>query len=141
MKTLLNAYSDGSFDVKTDRYGWSFVVLDGVGNIVTQECGVGEVKEVVSSRNVAGELSAAMHAALWGAKNNAKIKLHYDYQGVESWVTGEWQAKSPAAQKYKEFMDKFYGNVVTEFVHVKGHSGNAGNKLADKLARQALGKI
>lgn len=56
-------------------------------------------------------------------------------------MTGEWQAKSPAAQKYKEFMDKFYGNVVTEFVHVKGHSGNAGNKLADKLARQALGKI
>lgn len=72
MKTLLNAYSDGSFDVKTDRYGWSFVVLDGVGNIVTQECGVGEVKEVVSSRNVAGELSAAMHAALWGGEEQCK---------------------------------------------------------------------
>lgn len=140
MKKTVNAFVDGSFDEKSSRYGWAFVIVDGNGNIVVKENGVGTNADAATTRNVAGELSAAMRAAHWAAKNGVAIRLHHDYLGVAAWVIGSWKAKNPITQAYREFMDKYYKKGVIEFVHVKGHSGIIGNELADKLAREALGK-
>ena len=32
------------------------------------------------------------------------LELFYDYEGIEKWVTGEWRAKNPLTQTYRDFM-------------------------------------
>ena len=46
-------------------------------------------------RNVAGEIMAIRKAVAWCQRKDIKeISIHYDYQGLESWVTGDWKGKN-----------------------------------------------
>ncbi len=95
--------------------------------------------EDVSMRNVAGELEGAMAAMQYCEQNNIRnLHLYYDYQGIESWATGEWKRNKPGTIRYKEFYDKLE-NVRVCFHKVKGHSGVELNEAVDQLAKAALG--
>ncbi len=131
---FLECYTDGSS--KFGNYGWAFVVYDGSETIHT-DSGVGTNTEAAEMGNVAGELAAVMRAVLWSKKNGKKIVINYDYEGVEKWVTCEWMCRNQFTADYGKFMDKYTG--IYSFNKVKGHSGNKGNDVADKLARSVLG--
>ena len=74
-------------------------------------------------RNVAGELEGAMAAMTYCEEHEIPLlHLYYDYQGIESWATGEWKRNKPGTVRYKQYFDSLK-KVRVVFHKVKGHSG------------------
>ena len=133
----LQVFVDGSF--RNGRYSWAFVVYQGDKEIYC-DYGVGENDAANSMRNVAGELAATMRAARWLAMNKYEAVIHHDYQGISSWVTGDWKTKNEHTQRYAAFMKPMYGLGIFTFNKVAGHTGIAGNERADELCALAFKK-
>lgn len=133
------AFVDGSYNLKTKTYGYGgFLQIDEKTRITLQGKGTDEQK--ASMRNVAGEIDGAMAAVKTALEHElTNITILYDYQGIESWVTGHWQAKNDFTQQYRDFMRTLMQQIHVTFVKVKGHSGIPGNELADQLAKEAVG--
>ena len=122
------AYVDGSFGC---------ILLHGNERKEMSQAFVGT--EDVSMRNVAGELEGAMAAMAYCETHEIhNLHLYYDYQGIESWATGEWKRNKPGTIRYKEFYDHLQ-KVKVYFHKVKGHSGVELNEAVDQLAKAALG--
>ena len=93
----------------------------------------------MESRNIAGEIEGVKQAILWAIENKKqKIKIFYDYAGIEKWATKEWNAKVKISQEYSKFFDEKSKLINVEFEHVKAHSGIVYNEKADELAKRAL---
>ena len=115
------AYVDGSFDAAQKAYSYGCILL--YQEQRTELSKAFYNTEDVSMRNVAGELEGAMAAMEYCEKNHiSKLHLYYDYQGIESWATGEWKRNKPGTIRYKAFFDTLQ-NVQVIFHKVKGHSG------------------
>ena len=71
--------------------------------------------------------------------NMKEITIFYDYQGIESWATGDWKTNNNLTRDYKKFIDEIKSQIDINFVKVKGHSNDKYNDMADELAKQALG--
>lgn len=129
-------YTDGSYSsCYPDRYAGAFLVYRGVNCIHTNSgCGT----KAIAMKNIAGELSAVMHAAKWLKDNNYSGVIVYDYIGIGKWMNGGWKAKKGYTKAYKDFMTPYVKAGIVSFKHVKGHNGDLGNSLADNLAREAL---
>ena len=68
-----------------------------------------------------------------------KLAIHYDYEGIQKWCTGEWAAKKEGTQAYQRIYEEMKQYVQIKFVKVKGHSNDKYNDYADMLAKSALG--
>ena len=131
-------YIDGSYDINTGCYSFGGVLI--IDNINYQFNKKFEADEYSSSRNVAGEIKGAAYIINHCLKNNIKeINLYYDYEGIEKWYNGSWQAKTLIATKYVEFKESIKNKIKVNFVKVKSHSNDKYNDLADYLAKKALG--
>ena len=132
---IYEIYTDGSYS--DNVYAWAFVVVY-QGEVIHQDYGVGTDSEAVKTRNIAGELTAVMRACSW-AKNKGldKIVIRHDLQGVATWAKGEWKRNNQVTIKYYEFMQK-YVKAFVSFKHIKGHSGDKYNDIADLLAKKAI---
>lgn len=132
------AYVDGSF--MNGMYGSGYVMFpEEMPDKKFTSGFAGKESQLISMRNVAGEILAVL-AVVDGMRSNAAIvdnlTIFYDYEGIEKWVTGEWRAKLPFTQLYRDYMKKLPYPV--SFVKVKSHSGNENNELADRLAKEAI---
>lgn len=152
----LNVYVDGSFNSKTNTYGWAYAIFsngfkneDGTPGLMFSDFGSG-TGSAVEMRNVAGELSAAMRAVKYLYNNHGGItdvKLNvtiiYDYEGIEKWITGEWKTKKLFTKQYVEFMKKYLdgGRLNVSFLWTRGHIGVEGNEFVDGLAKQGCGVL
>lgn len=132
---MIEIFVDGSYFKGT--YSGAFVVYED-GDIVHQDCGIGNNKELAKQRNIAGEMTAAIRAAHWLHKNNKKGTIVCDYTGLKYWATKQWQARNVYTKKYAAYMNHFVKNNQIDFKLVKGHTGVEGNEIADRLARQAI---
>ena len=131
------AFVDGSFDVSLGRYAYACIFLTPDGE--EQICGVGEDEDGVRIRNVAGEMMGATEAVRWAlAHGYTSIQIRYDYQGIECWATGAWQAKNPLTQEYARTMREYAGQIKISFKKVAAHCGDEFNEKADQLAKAAL---
>lgn len=136
--TGVTVYTDGSYDIKTNRYSWAYVIIKD-NQLVFEDAGVGTHPDAASMRNVAGELAAAMRGIKTASElyHGESIELLHDYIGVASWVDRSWKAKNEMTKAYVDYMDRYKGNL--SFQHVRGHSGCYWNEYVDRKARDALG--
>lgn len=132
------AYVDGSYNVQTNEYSYGVVMFyDGGEEHFSQKFNDPEMAQM---RNVAGEIEGAMCAMKFCNDNYIKsIDIFYDYEGIEKWCTGAWQAKKDGTKEYKRFYNSISKTTKVSFVKVKGHSGDIYNDLADQLAKEAIG--
>lgn len=134
------AFVDGSHSLDADgKEKYSFGVL-----LITSESEDSLYKAFVDkaymdSRNIAGEIDGVKQAILWAIESNKqRIKIFYDYEGIEKWATKEWKSKVKVSQEYSKFFDEKSKLINIEFEHVKAHSGIVYNEKVDELAKRAL---
>lgn len=128
------AFVDGSYMV--GNYSWGFAIYDN-GELIFTANGKGTSPEAAQLRNVAGEVQGAMEAVLWAESNGIdKLTICHDYNGISEWALGKWKTNNEITRKYAAFMKSRISWV--KFQKVAGHTGVAGNELADKLAKAAL---
>jgi ribonuclease HI len=131
------AYIDGSYDEvcgsgivlcyrgkKEEYYFWT---------------NIGEFKD---SRNITGEIMAALFAMDYALKKGArKLVLRYDLEGLEKWATEEYRTNKLVTKVYRHYYRKFCQmGLKVVFEKIKSHSGNFCNDEADSLAKKAAKK-
>ena len=132
------AYVDGSYHVGTGEYSYGAVFrYQGEEHEFSEK---GQDMSLADMRNVAGEiLGARKMMELCIMKGVTRLELYYDYEGIEKWCTGAWQAKKPGTIAYKEAYDQMKDRLNVAFHKVPAHSGIELNERVDQLAKKALG--
>ncbi len=103
----------------------------------------------ISMHNVIGEIVAAMMAFehclnVLHLKQDDTVRLCHDYVGLANWCKkkGEkdfWRCKNETSQAYRNYVNGIVRpRFKVEFIHTPGHSGNVGNDIVDKLAKDAM---
>lgn len=120
------------------RIGWGVLITKG-GQEVFRDKGNDIPPEAWVHRNVAGEIWAILKALAWCQANQVTgITIHFDYQGLENWVTGAWKTKLPFTQAYAHAVRK--AGIKIRWEKVKAHSGIPENELVDKLAKEGANR-
>ncbi len=138
-KTQATAYVDGSYDSETKEFSYGMVFFYGGEELhFSQKY---NDSDLATMHNVAGVIKGAEAAMKRCLDNNIpSVTIYHDYEGIAKWCTGEWQAKKTGTIAYAEIYREASAKVRIVFAKVKGHSGDKYNDLADKLAKEALGK-
>lgn len=136
-KDCVKIYVDGSYNSATKEFSYGMVVLCGDGE--EKYSGKSDDKELVSMRNVAGEIKGAEAAMQYALdKSLPAIEIYHDYEGIAKWCLGEWKTNKEGTKAYKAFYDEASRRVRISFVKVTGHSNDKYNDMADELAKEAL---
>lgn len=133
------AYVDGSYEEAKNAFSYGVIILDGDKKYI--EFGKSADHEYIEMRNVSGEIIAASKAMRYVDKlagDNKTLTIYYDYEGIEKWCTGAWDAKKEKTIEYVEEYKKYSLNTNIKFKKVKSHSGDKYNDIADKIAKYAL---
>ena len=102
-------------------------------NIIHEASGI--MDKYTETRNVAGELKATVEAINWAIKQGySKVYIHYDYEGIEKWTTGEWKAKNNISRLYVDYIARIKDTIILSFIKVKC---NIYNEMANNLAAKA----
>lgn len=132
------AYVDGSYNIETCEFSFGAAIFQN-GNMQTFSEKFSD-PELASMRNVAGEIRGAEFVMRYCLENAiSQVDIYYDYEGISAWAEGRWKTNKHGTIVYKEFYDEIKDKLKVNFVKVKGHSGDAYNDLADRLAKDALG--
>lgn len=130
---IYEAFVDGSYIAGITSYG-TVIYL---GNEIKAE-----ISGTVSNtqfRQFGGELKSVIETIKWCQNNNVKkIRINYDYQGIEKFASGEWKAKNVLSKEYVNFILKT--KIGIEWRHIKSHTGNPKNDRANSLAQKAATK-
>ena len=137
-KDTLYLFVDGSFSPKRNVSGWGWVAVLNDKKIAE---GYGVIHDVVTSRNICGELQATIEAVQWCLSYKdfpstlaEKPVIVHDYSGIGNWALGYWSASKPVAVKYQNFMASYA--FLFNFEKVSGHKGIKWNEYADELTRK-----
>lgn len=129
----LQIYVDGSFSPDFPYSGWGLVVVE---NNEEQFRLGGVTPEPAKSRNIDGELFAAIKALEWLKENQRVGTICHDYEGIARFAKGEWKAKSPVALEYMKKARPLLGE--NKFKKVDAHTGHQWNDLVDQIAKDAI---
>lgn len=139
MKRMV-AYTDGSFNGDVNVYGYACVVYSHDTGELTALYGGGNEVQWLDSRNVSGEVMAAI-VAMKTAKEAGydSLTIFHDYEGIAKWCTREWKTRKEISRLLLSFYDVYtLQGLNVNFVKVKGHSGDVYNTAADKFANQGV---
>lgn len=132
------AFVDGSFNPKTNVYGFGGFLINKTEKYILQ--GSGKDPEMASMRNVSGEILGSMAAIAKAVELGLpEIDIHYDYMGIEMWATGSWKRNKKGTIEYYNFIQNMKSKIKINFIKVAAHTGIPGNEEADQLAKQAVG--
>lgn len=133
----LNIYVDGSYCKLENINGVGCVMVEGNEEIHS----ISKQTKGNNQWNVGAEIESALTAVNWAIDNGYEaVIINYDYLGIEMWATGSWNANNPITSSYARKMRELAQQINISFNKVKAHSGDVFNDLADKLAKQAIGK-
>ncbi|MCM1223350.1 MAG: ribonuclease H family protein [Lachnospiraceae bacterium] len=134
------AYCDGSSPSDGSKYGAGLVLLTPDRKILRTISVPGYKSDMLSMRNVAGEVLAAEMAMDQAIRMGySKLVIYHDYLGISKWCLGDWKTNKVGTIHYKEVYQRSrkYGLKI-RFEKVKAHSGDSYNDLADLLAKSAI---
>lgn len=127
---IYEAFVDGSYISGAIGYG-SIIYL---GDEIKAEIS-GTVTDT-QFRQFSGELKSVIETIKWCQTNDVKkIRINYDYQGIEKFATSKWKAGNDISREYVDFIIKT--KIKIEWRHIKSHTGNYKNDKADFLAKKA----
>ncbi len=134
------AYIDGSYDNSKKVYGSAALIFINGKKISYKSSG--NKAELADLRNVAGEIEAAKYVMQYAFDQGIKkIKIYYDYLGIEMWAKKSWKANLDYTKAYVEFYEKIAKCVDITFCKVKAHTGDQYNEEADRLAKAAVAEF
>lgn len=135
------AYTDGSFNAKTQTVGASAVIVSGDRTILNHYIVSTANSEVASKmRQITGELAGCINAVKYAIDNNlSSITICYDYIGVENWTNGSWKTNNEVTKAYQYRINALREYIDINFEKVNAHTGVALNERADQLAKFACG--
>ncbi|MDR3112664.1 MAG: hypothetical protein LBU55_05845 [Elusimicrobiota bacterium] len=88
------------------------------------------------SHQLDGELQAVIEAIKWCENNNVdKVRINYDYIGIEHFAKGDWKPSTQFRQKYAILVST--SKIAIEWRNIDSHTGNIKNNRADQLAKSA----
>ena len=117
------------------HFGWAYVILDGEREL-HRASGNDVPVTARRHRNVAGEIQAVLRGLEWCRDHGmTTAAIHFDYQGLASWVDGTWKTKTPFTRSYAERVRSM--EMTLTWHKVQAHSGAPYNELVDRLAREA----
>lgn len=133
-----SAYVDGSYDPATGNYSFGAVLfIDGKEIRFNKKY---DADEFSTYRNVAGEIKGAGFVINYCINHNIKnLDLYYDYEGIHSWYSGLWKAKTKISEAYVKFASSARNKINVNFIKVKSHTNVKYNEIVDQLAKEALG--
>lgn len=135
---VMTAYVDGSYLDSIPAFSYGLIAY--YGNEVIRDCRMYNDENLISMRNVAGEIKGAEAAMKLALEKGCKtLHIYHDYEGIAKWCLGEWRANKEGTKAYKDYYDSICIDIDIIFHKVCGHSGNKYNDEADRLARSALG--
>lgn len=138
--TRLIAYVDGSFNDVQEKYGYGCALIFPEEVVTLKGCG--DDPEYVKMRNVSGEILGSEQAVLWAIEHGYReVVIYYDFNGIENWANGVWQANTTGTIRYKEFIAEKRKEIDISFQSVTAHTGVTYNEMADRLAKKAVGKL
>ncbi|MCA6080133.1 RNase H family protein [Candidatus Endomicrobiellum agilis] len=127
---IYEAFVDGSYISGVTGYGAAIYL----GNELKAEIS-GAISDA-QFRQFDGELKSVVETIKWCRDNGIKkIRINYDYQGIEKFATGKWKAGNDISKEYVDFILK--AKMEIEWRHIKSHTGNQKNNKADFLAKKA----
>ena len=128
----LHIFVDGCYSDKKKVASYGYVAVKD-NNIIHEASGI--MDKYTETRNVAGELKATVEAINWAIKQGySKVYIHYDYEGIEKWTTGEWKAKNNISRLYVDYIARIKDTIILSFIKVKC---NIYNEMAYNLAAKA----
>lgn len=135
-------FVDGSYNKINKKIGYGFVCIKN-NQVFYQESNQISDYEYLNfkqSLNITGEIVGTMKLINYSLKNNfEKIKIYYDYEGIEKWFNQLWKPNSKIAIYYQNFSIEIKNkNIEILFQKVKSHSNIEFNDLADQLAKSAI---
>ena len=132
-------YVDGSYmsSVSTTKVGAGAVVLYKGEEHQMSKCF--DDKELAEMHQIGGEINGALIGIEKAKSLGAKAMIvRHDYQGVAKWALGEWKRNKVKTKEYHEKMQVLMSELDIRFEHVKAHTGEHYNELADQLAKSAI---
>ncbi len=121
-------FVDGSYI--NGKTGYGAVIFSGDTNVKELSGSLSDT----STRQFGGELYSVIQVLKWCNENNVKkIRINYDYLGIEYFPTGKWQPKNPLAVEYKQAV--LSSGIEILWRKIDSHTGNKKNDIADKLAK------
>lgn len=134
------AFVDGSYNAETRRWGYGAVLYDparGDDSVVELS---GDGVTDVQSRNVTGEIHAAVEAVKAAIRLGYDgVEIYHDYQGVASWANAAWATNCDLTLGYKLKIQELRRRITVNFHKVPAHSGVDLNERADLLAKRGCG--
>ena len=106
------AFVDGSYskNENDEKYSFGVILITNDNENALYKAYIN--REYMESKNVAGEIEGVKQAILWSIANNkTRIKIFYDYEGIEKWATKEWCANVLVSQHYVEFLDEYSNKI------------------------------
>ncbi|MBO0129643.1 ribonuclease H family protein [Agrobacterium burrii] len=152
MTDILHIYADGSFDAASGSGGWAFVVMDGdqqihaaAGSTPRPSNNTFEVLAVIQALSWLEREAPTVTAVIW--TDSAHVVEGFD-RWRHIWRGNGWKRVRanyherrrpiPDAELWQELDDLLLRHRGVRIQLCKGHSGIAGNLMANKAARAAV---
>jgi len=134
---MITIYTDGACIPNPGAGGWGFAVFNSEKQCIFQDCG-----GLPHTTNNIMEMTAVLKAILYAGKSEALIfsDSQYCVKGLNEWrhkwKKSGWRRGQSAlanAELWQE-LDAAANASRATFKWIRGHNGNLGNELADRLA-------
>lgn len=128
----LHIFIKGCYSDKRKVASYGYVAVK--DNKIIQEAS-GIMDKYIEEKNIAGELKATVEAINWAIKQGySKVYIHYNYDGIARWATGELNANTNISRLYIDYIARIKDTIILLFIKTKS---GIYHEMADTLAAKA----